>query len=249
MNDPSSQSPFEPAPSPPVAPPVIFAPPTAPGAIPPTPPAGGLALASMVLGIVGVFTSLFGFLCFIVSPVGAAAGLIAIVLGWISLAKRKPKRGMAITGVITGAAALLFVAGYGVMMWLLLSNMSTGFTATTVQGASSASNMQTLNGGLASYAAAHQGQYPPAVGWEQALQPYIGSINAYDAPAATGTNQPTYIYAGPPPSNGSSPGYVVLYENPALPLTRYAVLKADGAVIYRTKQELLQMLSNQAAAP
>lgn len=80
-------------------------PPVTPPAQPPVPPApstqstsNGLAIASLVLGILGLFGG------FIV--VGGVLGLIAIILGAIALSKKQSK-GMSITGVVTGALAIL----------------------------------------------------------------------------------------------------------------------------------------------
>lgn len=64
---------------------------------------GGMSIASMVLGIVGfVFT-------FIV--IGIVPSLIGLVLGIIALATKKPKKGMAIAGVILSALSLLLFIG------------------------------------------------------------------------------------------------------------------------------------------
>lgn len=65
--------------------------------------APGMALAAMILGIVGVVT---GFLVF-----GALLGIAAIILGALSLKKVKEAgagKGFAITGIVTGAVAVLF---------------------------------------------------------------------------------------------------------------------------------------------
>lgn len=65
--------------------------------------APGLALAAMILGIVGVVTGFFVF--------GALLGIAAIVLGVLSLKKVKEAgagKGFAITGIVTGAVAILF---------------------------------------------------------------------------------------------------------------------------------------------
>lgn len=65
--------------------------------------APGLALAAMILGIVGVVTGFFVF--------GALLGIAAIILGALSLKKVKEAgagKGFAITGIVTGAVAILF---------------------------------------------------------------------------------------------------------------------------------------------
>lgn len=63
----------------------------------------GLAVASLVLGILGILTSLIF--------VGGLLGLIAVILGVVALGKAKRGeaggRGLAIGGIVTGAIALL----------------------------------------------------------------------------------------------------------------------------------------------
>ena len=65
--------------------------------------APGMALAAMILGIVGVVTGFFVF--------GALLGIAAIILGALSLKKVKEAgagKGFAITGIVTGVVAVLF---------------------------------------------------------------------------------------------------------------------------------------------
>lgn len=74
-----------------------------PYAAPVTKKAPGMALAAMILGIVGVVTGFFVF--------GALLGIAAIILGALSLKKVKEAgagKGFAITGIVTGAVAVLF---------------------------------------------------------------------------------------------------------------------------------------------
>ncbi|WP_049327699.1 DUF4190 domain-containing protein [Rothia mucilaginosa] len=65
--------------------------------------APGMALAAMILGIAAVLTGFFVF--------GALLGIAAIILGALSLKKVKEAgagKGFAITGIVTGAVAVLF---------------------------------------------------------------------------------------------------------------------------------------------
>lgn len=66
---------------------------------PPANPSAGLAIASMVLGILGLLSSAF--------VVGGLLGLIAVILGVIALIKRHGGKGMSIAGIATGAIAIL----------------------------------------------------------------------------------------------------------------------------------------------
>lgn len=61
-------------------------------------PSNGMAIASMVVGIVGLLTSWF--------TIGFIAGVVALILGILSVKKPKGK-GMAIAGIVTGGLAML----------------------------------------------------------------------------------------------------------------------------------------------
>ncbi len=65
----------------------------------PASPAKGLAISALIVGIVA-------FLMGLLPVVGALAGIAAIVLGAIALGKKQPK-GLALTGLILGACALI----------------------------------------------------------------------------------------------------------------------------------------------
>ena len=76
-----------------------------------------LALLSMIFGITGISLIIIGFVPFILPPLACCCfssclspflSLAAIVLGFIAL-KNPEKRGMTITGLITGGAALLII--------------------------------------------------------------------------------------------------------------------------------------------
>ena len=89
----------------PAAPPVIPGPPPTVAAYLPGPPApkppAGMAVASMVCGISSLpFGACLGFISLIV-------GTVAVILGAVSLAKRRGGKGMAIAGVATGGVGVL----------------------------------------------------------------------------------------------------------------------------------------------
>ncbi len=69
------------------------------------PPSSGLAITSMILGIVGIVSDCC---CW---PLGAALGIAAIITGVIGLNKVKDGsgggKGMAMTGLICGIAAII----------------------------------------------------------------------------------------------------------------------------------------------
>lgn len=88
----------QPAPQP-YQPPAQQAPNATPVSAQPGSPGSGLAITSMVLGILALLT---GFIF-----IGTLLGIVAIVLGGISLGKRLGGKSMAITGIITGAIGVL----------------------------------------------------------------------------------------------------------------------------------------------
>ena len=73
------------------------------GGAPARPLPTGMAVASLVLGVLGILTAFF--------LIGGLLGLIALILGLVALGKIKRGeaggRGMAIAGIVTGAIALL----------------------------------------------------------------------------------------------------------------------------------------------
>ncbi|GAA3701129.1 hypothetical protein GCM10023081_41980 [Arthrobacter ginkgonis] len=68
----------------------------------------GLTITAMTVGIVALVVAaipIFGFVSFVLGP-------LAIILGIIGLVKKRPKKGFSITGIITGALALLLCILY-----------------------------------------------------------------------------------------------------------------------------------------
>ncbi len=78
-------------------------------------PPGGLAVASLVLGILSLVTCCLG--------IGAFLGLAAVILGGISLAKKQGK-GLAIAGLITGGIGLVLGAVYLVYLIAVMLRFS-----------------------------------------------------------------------------------------------------------------------------
>lgn len=90
-------------------------PPPVPGIYPRQQPSVGLAVASMIVGILGLATGLF---CF-----GPIPGVAALILGLVALSqiKKAPDRNggkpFAIVGVVTGSLSILF---YGLFIILAI---------------------------------------------------------------------------------------------------------------------------------
>jgi len=87
-------------------------------------PSNGLAITSMVLGILSlVFNSCCSLLCCFFTLLGAALGIAAIITGFIALNKVKDGtgggRGMAMAGLICGIVALLMGIGLYVLSFAI----------------------------------------------------------------------------------------------------------------------------------
>ncbi|MGE5298896.1 MAG: hypothetical protein ACM3KF_02545 [Acidobacteriota bacterium] len=106
MNEEPTQNPV-PAPTPP---------PVAPPSGVPV-PGKGLAIASLVLGILATLSGIFF--------IGGLFGIVAIVLGIIALQKKVGK-GMSITGIITGALGILGTLGAILLIVLAVPALQTG---------------------------------------------------------------------------------------------------------------------------
>jgi len=84
------------------------------------PPSQGLAIASMITGILGM---LFGVMCF-----GPVTGIVALALGLIALSQNKKTphlvggRPFAIVGVVTGGLSLLIYGGI-ILFIIVASNL------------------------------------------------------------------------------------------------------------------------------
>ena len=81
----------------------------------------GTAVASLVLGILGLLTSPFVF--------GGLLGLLAVILGVLALGKVKrgeaDGRGLAVGGIVTGALAMLAAIGFLIVYIAVGSFLST----------------------------------------------------------------------------------------------------------------------------
>ncbi|UOQ45581.1 DUF4190 domain-containing protein [Halobacillus salinarum] len=72
------------------------------------PEGNGLAVASLVLGIIGV---VFGFIPFIGIFFGFLFWVLAIIFGFIGM-KKDVKKGLAISGLIMGAFMFIYQIGF-----------------------------------------------------------------------------------------------------------------------------------------
>lgn len=82
--------------------------------------ASGLTVAALVVGIVAVVFGVIpaiGFLSFLLGPV-------AIILGVVALVKKRPKKGFAIAGMVTGAVGLIAAIVQAILAVFLVNTVS-----------------------------------------------------------------------------------------------------------------------------
>jgi prepilin-type processing-associated H-X9-DG protein len=182
----------------------------APGA--PPPPAGapggsktsGMAIASLVLGILGF--------CGITALVGLVLGIVALTK--ISRSGgRLSGQGMAIAGICVSGFMLLFsvpmVAG---MMLPALARAKQ-----QAQAVNCINNMRQLGLGVKIYANGHGGMLPPATTWCDAIQSNVGSPKVYQCPTEPGLRCAYAFNAklGGKKDNQIDPQTVLLFESDA----------------------------------
>ena len=174
--------------------------------------ANGLAIASLVSGIIGII-------------VPVIPGLLAIALGIFGLRKTRDRsvggKGLAIAGIAVGATSLLLS---GCLISILLPSLNRA--RETANRIKCASNMRQIGQGLLLYANDNHGQYPPRLEellLSEGLQSEVFVCpSSNDTPASGGTPQQqaaalstggheSYIYV-PNLTNLSSADTIVLYE-------------------------------------
>ena len=124
----------------------------------------GLAIASLVLGICGIFTC----------GVTAIIGLILGIVGLCAISKRAEQlkgKGLAIAGIVLSTISIVLTPG--ILMALLMPALSRARTqARTVV---LQSNAKQICLAMALYCEENEGSFPPADNWPDVLKPYIGN--------------------------------------------------------------------------
>lgn len=169
----------------------------APG--PDTRPTSGLAIASMVLGILS--------LC--LGPLG----LIALIMGIIGIVKTGARaeqkgQGFAIAGTALGAFGVLGTCfTVGIMLPAL------GKAREAAEQLLSESQINTLIISCENYARDNNGNYPSVASWEQDLEDYLGApIDEITLSPAEDGDGVSYIYLGG--SYPADPDHILFYEDP-----------------------------------
>lgn len=135
----------------------------------------GLAIASLVLGIFGIFTC----------GLTAIVGLILGIVGLCAINKRAEQlkgKGLAIAGIITSAILIVLMPFMAIIAAILMPSFASARTqARTVV---LKSNAKQICLAMAMYCDDNDGQFPPAENWPDVLKPYIGNEKILTSPFA-----------------------------------------------------------------
>ncbi len=148
------------------------------------PPAktSGLAITSLVLGILGLFTC-------------GVTALIGLILGIIALVKVKNSRGalggggLALAGIIVSAIFVFMIPIFAAM--LLPALAAAKQKAQTINCVSNAKQLTTAMG---IYISVNQDHYPTATNWCDAIQSYAATTNVFHCPADFSGGRCSYAF-------------------------------------------------------
>jgi len=160
---------------------------SAPAYIPPSArplPTSGLAIASLVLGILGIFSCGF-------------TALIGLILGIVSMGQVRKSNGtmggggIALAGTVVSAVFLLFTIPFGAAMFLPALSAAKA-RALTIQ---CENNMRQISLAARMYSAEHDDHFPGANNWCEALKQYVpNSTQVYKCAAAKSSEGCDYAY-------------------------------------------------------
>ena len=182
--------------------------------LPVKPKGSGMAIASLVLGIVGIIP------CFCAIP-----SLLAVIFGAVSLMKDTAAKGLAIAGLVLG------------LMGFMVAPVSIALYLPAIQAAREAARRSSCvvklkNIGLEviSYRQSHNGDYPPSV-QDLSLPASLLQCPSEPSPGP----EPDYVYAAPTDKN-SHDAMIACETNTNHPRLRN-VLFADGHVQSMSEDE------------
>jgi hypothetical protein len=180
-----------------------------PAPYPPATPAqpvktSGMAIASLVLGLLGIVSC-------------GITALIGLILGIVAMNQVRKSNGtvgghgIALAGTIVSAVFLLFMIPVGAAMLLpALANAKQ-----KAQLFQCVNNAKQLCLGAEMYANDHQDKFPPAATWCDALKTYVGSEKVFRCPAANPGDRCDYAFnsklSGMAPKN-INPHTVLIFE-------------------------------------
>lgn len=147
------------------------------------PKTSGLAIASLILAILGMCT------CVTALP-GLILGIIALVQ-----INRNPQRlkgqGLALAGTIVSAIAVMFTPILAAIIFPVFAR-----ARATAQQSSCLVNVKQLGNAMSMYTNDWNDQLPPAENWNKALTPYAGNTAIFICPSAKSKDEPSYAMNG-----------------------------------------------------
>lgn len=142
----------------------------------------GLAITSLVLGLLGLFT------CGITSLVGLVMGIVALVKVSRSGGQLSGK-GLAIAGICTSALFLLMVPIYAALLLPALAQAKA-----KAQSINCMNNVKQLSLGVMMYAQGGGNKFPTADQWCDAIRPQVGSGKVFQCPADSQGSRSDYAF-------------------------------------------------------
>ncbi len=158
-----------------------------------TPPKRGLAIASLVIGLLAIPT--LGLL--------VVGGVVAVILGVVALVKIKKEpaayagTGFAIGGIVAGALSLVLIPVIGILAAIAIPSLSRAGIA--ANEASTIGRMRTIVSGQMAYAVSNGGAYD--------------TLECLAAPASCGFDASATAYIPPDVGTGTRAGYTVTFFN------------------------------------
>jgi hypothetical protein len=181
-------------------PPPVSAARMAASAVAATPPRTcGMAIASLVLGVLGC-----------TAPIGLVLGIVAL----LKINKSRGQmggQGLAIAG--TCVSGLMLVPGLAIMAGMLLPALAQA--KGKAQTINCISNMKQVCLGMRIYASDHNETFPPAATWCDAIQQNLGSPKVLQCPADRSAQRCSYAFnrkLGGVSVNQANPQTVLIFE-------------------------------------
>jgi predicted Zn finger-like uncharacterized protein/prepilin-type processing-associated H-X9-DG protein len=211
-------------------------------------PGNGLAIAALILGIIGIFIPIFIF------------GAVAVILGALAMSKRPTGKGLAIAGLSIGAVSLL-LNGACITYIFVPSFSRAREGAHRVQ---CASNMRQIGQALLLYANENNGAFPDDLAPLLITQDITSEVfvcpSSTDTPSSPGSTPQqqaanlhagghlSYIYVGKGLTNSTRADTVLLLE----PLSNHNngginILWCDGHVSFHMKAEAQKIIADVQA--
>jgi hypothetical protein len=169
----------------------------------------GMAIASLILGILGLFSC-------------GITALVGLILGFIARSKIRKSQGslrgngIALAGIIVSGIFMLLLPISAFLATKILPNLAE--QKRTGESLVCSINMKQLTTGMRLYAAQHNGQFPPAATWCDALQlpAYTGGLaNIFQCPSGDRSKRCHYAFNAKLSGIAASkinPKTVVLFE-------------------------------------